>query len=492
MFNKGTDEARNNSVFAVCHIVMQGIIFAAYLLEVIKGSRTFPYFAILAVIILATAASEMVLLNRDPESPWVRYAGGAGFLVMYAYVLFTAANPLIFTYAVLPMILTVCYGDQKFLLAFSILVLLINIADVIYEAMDGLGEQELPMDEIQVLVLALASWFLYSVGKGLVINNQIKLNNIEKQKEIQEQTTAAILTTVDQMNESIEKMLSSIDEIANSSNETIQAMSEVNGGTAETAEAVQHQLLMTDQIREDLDDVSRVSDVVNNGMQTAIDTVTDGRKNTDILVRRVAESKEAGDHAVTEIKELEKHTGQMQSITALISDIAGQTTLLALNASIEAARAGEAGRGFAVVAGEINQLAEQTAKATKDITILISDLSGKLNSVIDSVHDLMESNQEQNESANQAAESFLRISESITEASDEGKQLEEMVARLREANNAIIESISQVSAISQEVSAHASDTLSVAENNNASVEGFAEMVRSLEAAAKKLEMSHQM
>ena len=52
----------------------------------------------------------------------------------------------------------------------------------------------------------------------------------------------------------------------------------------------------------------------------------------------------------------------------LISDIAGQTNLLALNATNEAARAGEAGKGFAVVDSEVNSLANQTAKATEDIT----------------------------------------------------------------------------------------------------------------------------
>jgi len=101
----------------------------------------------------------------------------------------------------------------------------------------------------------------------------------------------------------------------------------------------------------------------------------------DIAGRAVEETRET-DRTVQSLAEIASKIGE---VIGLINDIAGQTNLLALNATIEAARAGEAGKGFAVVASEVKSLANQTAKATEDISAQIAAVQNVTREAVDAI-----------------------------------------------------------------------------------------------------------
>jgi len=136
-----------------------------------------------------------------------------------------------------------------------------------------------------------------------------------------------------------------------------------------------------DGIKGGLDTIAndvRIANAISLGISKRLVAVSGSAQESSSSINDVVGELEGLSHLIidngTSIEALNQNVGNITSIVNLIKDIADQANLLVLNAAIEAARAGEHGRGFAVVADEVRKLAENTQKATSEISLTIQSL----------------------------------------------------------------------------------------------------------------------
>jgi len=133
------------------------------------------------------------------------------------------------------------------------------------------------------------------------------------------------------------------------------------------------------------DSIQRVAESAREAETVARDASKIAQKGGEAVENTVAgilEIRETVAETTRKVKRLAESSQEINSIVAIVSQIASRTNLLALNASIEAARAGEAGRGFAIVADEVRQLADRSAKSLKEIEQIVMQIQSETSSVM--------------------------------------------------------------------------------------------------------------
>ena len=488
---QNADISRNKT--ALISMTITTVILAiAYFLEVLKDARTVGDYAILAATCLVPPVIGWVMYNLKKDNVIIRYVLGIGFLVFYTYLMLTSTSALAFCYIGVAFVVLTVYVDLKLSIIIGVYAFILNVVVIIKLALDGgLSADELANAEIVLAFVIFLSLFgIVSISKVAQIGRETAAK-ADMQREQSERLLETTLEVANNITDSIGIATAEAETLGKAIEATKYAMEDLSGGAGDTAAAIAEQQCSTEEIDGYIKGVGSSTEeiVAEIGNTEESISVADGVMNE--LLEQVKISEEKGALVAKEMDELKEYADKMVTIVNLISKVARQTSMLALNASIEAARAGEAGKGFAVVAGEISDLASQTNRATDDINNLIGNVGKSLDEVVVAVEELLTSNQNQNEYVGQTAEHFRAIENSARKISEQATQLKEAVEAASAANSAVVESIQNVSAVTEEVSASAIATLESCDQNSESIRKLAEIMESLSEEATRLQQEDE-
>lgn len=482
-----TDLEIANQAVSLCFTILMTVLAVSYLFEVFNGNRTIGYYALFMVLDMVPVVLVHILKRKNPGTPYIKHIIGYGFAVFYGFVIFTTTASEAFVY-VLPMLIVITiYADRLYTIKIGVGVILLNVVYVAYKAFSvGIPAESVPGVKIRLAALLLSVIFLIIVANQFTLMTALKVTSANGEKSKSDDLLDKIRNLSGQLAEKTDIASNKMNYLHESMNKTIVSMKEVAQGTNDTVEAVQSQLEQTEQIQNHIIKVEEASGQISNDMHEALIEIEAGRSNIDTLVQQVQKTNEAGIKVSGELEVLGSYAKQMGTIISVIEGVTEQTSLLALNASIEAARAGEAGKGFAVVASEISSLAGQTSTATVEITDIISNISNELNTIVPIIKNLVENNRLQGDKAAETAKSFTKIERVSIDIEQRADSLSDSVKELAQANSGIVENIQTISAITEEVTAHSSETYQASEDNDRTAGEVAALVNDLNKLAKEL------
>jgi len=319
-------------------------------------------------------------------------------------------------------------------------------------------------------------------------------------KDVEMRARGDIRRIVDSFN----KMLNNLREIVADVRETSSLVSstsdnlasiseEMNSTTEEVSTAIQRMasgaLQQADRIKDIVkivgEQVGTVEQVVSSAESAAdasgkaSEVAQRGSDSAQIALQKMREIQAVVDGATEIVRRLGERTQEINQIVNVITNIAQQTNLLALNAAIEAARAGEHGRGFAVVADEVRKLAEGSGRAAAQISELVNHIDGETRRAVVQ----MESG------AGEVSEGATVIDSSLASLEDIAATIEETAAMVQEITASTEEQKVSAERIVQavdEVAKIAEDTSAATEQTSISTESLTASMQEMTASAQEL------
>ncbi len=188
----------------------------------------------------------------------------------------------------------------------------------------------------------------------------------------------------------------------------------------------------------------------STGAKQALSLAEEGTQAVQRNIQEMSGLRDRVDEIAQQIVNLGEQTGQITTVSDLVSDLAKQTNMLALKAAVEAARAGEQGKGFGVVAGEIRKLADESKKSAQKINNLATDIQSAINRTIMVTDQGTKTATEGIRIAKTTAATFVSVADAVNNVFLNSQQISSSTQRQATAIQQVLDAMTAISQGSQE------------------------------------------
>jgi methyl-accepting chemotaxis protein len=264
-----------------------------------------------------------------------------------------------------------------------------------------------------------------------------------------------VVTLTRQIGAAVQHVQSSSSELQAAANQQATGAREQATAMTEIATTIRELLASSRQIAESAQSVSQIAEQTAGGARAGTGTVEQANDAIGGIRRQV-------DLVVTHMLDLGKKSQQIGAIVEIVSELAEQTNILAINATIEAAGAGESGRRFTVVADEIRKLADRVGGSAKEIRGLIEEVRGAVNTTVMATEGGSKAVDAGSRHFGDVAASFTRIAGLVTTTTDAAREIELSTKQQSTAVEQVNVAISGAAQATKEMEASSGQTLQTA------------------------------
>jgi methyl-accepting chemotaxis protein len=276
-------------------------------------------------------------------------------------------------------------------------------------------------------------------------------------------------------------------QVSNVSKEITRAIQEIAAGASAQASDAEQGVRKISILDEKINDVINSAKLIDELTGNAKTLTENGLSTIEDLDVKAGRTTDITREIIEDIKSLDVQSKSIGKIIKVISGIADQTNLLSLNAAIEAARAGEAGKGFAVVAEEVRKLAELSMGSAREISNIIKTTQDQTAKTADKASDAEAILKTQNEAVQRTIDIFRNIMKSMENLSVHVEHIMSGVVEMEENRTQAINSIQNISAVSQETAASTEEVTASTEEQLSFIEELSRFSEELRMSSQELQ-----